>query len=136
MKFSESAALKNIRINFRSDSQHQSIVCDPILLKHAIGCLLENAVYFSLEGSLIDLVATGNQDSIIIEVIDFGHGVDKDDMAYVFNPFFSTRADRPGMGLPTAQRIVNQHMGSIELISGYKTGIIARITLPRHNLAD
>ncbi len=50
-----------------------------------------------------------------IEVIDTGSGVSPDVLDRIFEPYFSTKQQGTGLGLPTTRRIVNAHGGEIEV---------------------
>ena len=50
--------------------------------------------------------------------------------AHAFEPFFSTKPDRPGLGLAVAQSIVKQHGGQIEIESTLDKGTRVSIHLP------
>jgi two-component system sensor histidine kinase PilS (NtrC family) len=53
---------------------------------------------------LIDIRQSGEQ-SVIMEVIDNGSGIDGEDFERIFNPFFSTKKDGTGLGLAIVQRL-------------------------------
>jgi PAS domain S-box-containing protein len=106
--------------------------CDPDLLRAALEQLLENAIYFAPENSTISIKLSRTANELSVSIQDQGTGISPGDMAYIFNPFFSTRADKPGMGLPTVLRIINAHMGFIAVDSENGTGTCITITLPRN----
>jgi two-component system sensor histidine kinase HydH len=84
---------------------------DPDLLKQA----LLNVILNSLEAgaSRVDIVAGERGDGIVIAVRDDGPGVAEP--SRVFEPFYSTKADGSGLGLPTARAIVESLGGRLEL---------------------
>jgi PAS domain S-box-containing protein len=57
------------------------------------------------------------QPSIIIQISDTGVGISEDELARIFEPFFSTRKKGTGLGLWVTQDIVRQHGGRIEVTS-------------------
>ncbi|OGR22141.1 MAG: two component system sensor protein [Desulfobacterales bacterium RIFOXYA12_FULL_46_15] len=69
---------------------------------------------------------------LIIEVTDTGPGVAPEHISRVKDPFFTTRRDDGGMGLglSISEKIVNDHGGTLELISPPGQGLTARIVLP------
>ena len=52
-----------------------------------------------------------------ISIMDHGGGIAKEDIAKVFDPFFSTKAEGSGLGLATAYSIVKKHDGHISVES-------------------
>jgi PAS domain S-box-containing protein len=55
------------------------------------------------------------QQSVAIRIDDTGCGIGDEDMARIFEPFFSTRKDGTGLGLWVTQNIIRQHGGRIEV---------------------
>jgi signal transduction histidine kinase len=51
------------------------------------------------------------------EVRDNGHGMDKDTMQRIFQPFFTTKHSGHGLGLAAVQGIVRGHRGALRVDS-------------------
>lgn len=71
-----------------------------------------------------------NRSSIQIEICDSGPGIASEHMDKVFEPFFTTRAQGTGLGLPIARRIIDQHQGSITLQPEHPRGTRVTVVLP------
>ena len=76
---------------------------------------------------------TGATEYIVISVKDNGSGIPEEQRAHIFDPFFSTKAPGKGtgLGLVTAQTIVQEHGGWIEFDREVGKGTEFRIFLPR-----
>jgi signal transduction histidine kinase len=68
--------------------------------------------------------------SIQVEICDNGCGVAPEYLDKVFEPFFTTRAQGTGLGLPIAKRIIDQHRGSISLQPEPPGGTRVTVVLP------
>jgi signal transduction histidine kinase len=69
------------------------------------------------------------QPSILVQMSDSGVGIAQDDIARIFDPFFSTGKKGTGLGLWVTQDIVRQHGGRIEVSSDVGRGTVFSIVL-------
>ncbi|MBM4330100.1 MAG: ammonium transporter [Deltaproteobacteria bacterium] len=76
--------------------------------------------------------STGNRGSSVVEIsfLDSGEGIPEEVQNRIFEPFFSTKEEGIGLGLPIAQRIVAEHRGEIKVKSIPGKGAAFYITLP------
>jgi two-component system nitrogen regulation sensor histidine kinase NtrY len=63
----------------------------------------------------IKVVAARDGDDIVIDVIDNGIGLPKENRSRLLEPYVTTREKGTGLGLAIVGRIVEDHGGSIEL---------------------
>jgi signal transduction histidine kinase len=54
----------------------------------------------------------------------------EEELKRVFDPFFSTKRFRYGMGLPLVKQIVSEHLGAIRVESEPGKGTTFRMTFP------
>ncbi len=75
---------------------------------------------------------------VLIEVGDTGIGIPKENLARIFEPFFSTKevGSGTGLGLSTVYGIVKQTGGFIFVESTKGSGTVFQIFLPRHHQSD
>jgi PAS domain S-box-containing protein len=128
---------RKISLMFRDQMPEQhAVTFDPHLFRLAVNELLENAISFSPDGGVLDIAIYPTDGGTALEVKDCGTGIRDEDKEYIFDPFFSTRAQGTGMGLAIVERVVNEHMGRIEVESKFGKGTTVRITLPHCTAAD
>lgn len=107
---------------------------DPLLLRQAIGNLVDNAASFAPAGSTIVLRARADGAQAVIDVVDSGPGVPGFALDRVFERFYSLA--RPGgekstgLGLPFVREVAALHGGAAGLENGAGGGARAWITLP------
>lgn len=73
-----------------------------------------------------------DEDHLLIEVIDTGHGMSERDLERVFEPYFTTRRENnaTGIGLTVCESIAKAHGGFIQLQSKEGKGTIATFCAP------
>ncbi len=69
-------------------------------------------------------------DRVAVTVQDQGIGMTAEDMAHIFDPYFTTRRTGTGLGLPISKNIVEGLGGSIAVTSRRGEGTEVRIDLP------
>jgi PAS domain S-box-containing protein len=74
------------------------------------------------------------REEAIVEVSDNGRGIHDEDLARIFNPFFTTRPGGTGLGLPAVRRIARAHGGRVEVSSSPGAGSTFTIHLPLNPL--
>jgi signal transduction histidine kinase len=100
--------------------------------------LILNAIQAMEQGGKIKIFsalkrqsADGREANFIeIAFQDSGKGIPEEIRGRIFEPFFSTKEEGIGLGLPIAQRIVEEHGGEIRLESTPGKGTTFYITLP------
>lgn len=109
-------------------------------LRRALQNLTGNAVKYGSDGRWIGVTVrrtiVRGGDEVQISVSDRGRGIDADDLAHIFEPFYRGRCaiERQihgnGLGLSLVKRIAEAHGGRVTVTSESGTGTTFTITLP------
>jgi len=119
----------------RNYSDMPRIYCSPGSLNQAFMSLLKNAAEAITGKGKISISTFAKDDHIRIEISDTGKGIVKTDIARIFDPGFTTKGARVGMGLGLPicyDVIVEEHGGSIDVSSEQGKGTTFIITLARY----
>jgi signal transduction histidine kinase len=103
---------------------------DGFQLKQAILNLLLNALQATPPRGHVVVSTSGGRDRLVVAVSDDGEGMDSSTCEKVFTPFFTTREEGTGLGLPLVRRIVEQHQGTIEISSLAGQGTTVTMVFP------
>lgn len=107
---------------------------DALLLRQALGNLLENAIGFAPQGSRIDLRANREGQGIVISVRDRGEGIPPYALERVFERFYSlprpSSGKSTGLGLPFVREVALLHGGTAQVGNHDEGGALARLLLP------
>jgi two-component system sensor histidine kinase DctS len=114
------------------------LLADRVLLEQVLLNLTRNAIeamqHTAPEKRILRIVAEPERDvsppTVIISVIDHGHGIAPEVAQQLFSPFFSTKSEGMGMGLNVCRTAVEFHGGSLQHHDNPRGGTIFRFTLP------
>jgi signal transduction histidine kinase len=113
-------ALKNIRIIKAYETEDGMILMQRPKIKMALTNIIINAIdaMASVDGEL-RLVTNSNEDEYSIEIEDNGCGISKENLKYIFKPYFTNKPGGLGMGLAATDSIlrsnhVEVHVQSVE----------------------
>lgn len=103
---------------------------DPERIRQALHNLLQNAIHASPPGEEVRLLASPNGSSIRFVVEDKGEGIPPELAERIFTPFFTTKSQGTGLGLPITRRIVEGHGGRLLVESAPGQGTRITVELP------
>jgi signal transduction histidine kinase len=92
--------------------------------------ILLNAAEAMPEGGILRVQAFQEEDKAVIQVVDSGRGIPAEQLANIYNPFFTTKMTGAGMGLTKVYMIAQQHRGQIEVDSRPSSGTTFTVRLP------
>ena len=110
---------------------------NPQAIAQLVTILLDNAIKYSPERSIVSIATESNSRQVTLIVSDQGIGMDEETISQIFTRFY--RADKArtqkgshgyGLGLAIAKKIVGAHRGKITVESTLGVGTTFRIELP------
>ena len=107
---------------------------DARLLSQAFGNLISNALKYSPDGSLIEVIATREGDGVTVTVTDRGLGIPAQDLPHIFERYARgtnvTGIVGTGVGLFFVKVVVDLHGGSVAVESKEGVGTKFTVRLP------
>jgi two-component system OmpR family sensor kinase len=111
-----------------------NITADHDLLFLALLNLLDNAIKYSQPDDTIELRASENGNTVVIEVADTGPGIPDDEIDEVWRELFRGKGARgipgSGLGLALVQAIITRHNGQTKIRSRSNQGTVVSVHLP------
>ena len=121
---------KNVAISVDLVERPLKINAQKDLIRMAVFNILRNALESTSEGGRISVSTSSDVKKVMLTVSDTGHGIPKEILGKIFDPFYSTQVYTFGMGLPLIKQIVSEHLGEIEVESETGKGTTFRISFP------
>ena len=114
------------------------VLTDPGLLERVLANLFANALAFSPAGQRPELRASRAGDAVLLEVIDYGHGVPDDLKDRMFEPFqrLDGKSSDPsvgtgvGLGLAVVKGFLDTMGGTVRAVDTPGGGLTMRVQLP------
>ncbi|MDE0848570.1 MAG: ATP-binding protein [Nitrospinaceae bacterium] len=107
----------------------------PNLIRNAIQAMPDGGeLRLQTEKALIPVSGSesgkGTREFITVTVTDTGGGICANDLAKIFNPFFTTKDKGTGLGLAISHNIIKAHQGTIEAVSEEGKSTSFRVKIP------
>jgi two-component system, NtrC family, sensor histidine kinase HydH len=109
---------------------------DDASIRGALMNLMLNSIEAMPDGGILSITSDRISDALRVEIVDTGRGIGEEEAKKIFEPFYTTKTNGLGLGMPYARRIVEQHGGSIALNSHPGEGTTISVILPAQKEAD
>jgi signal transduction histidine kinase len=90
---------------------------DQTSLRGALMNLMLNAIEAMPDGGTLSIVLHQSEESLRLEIADTGRGIGEAEAKKIFEPFYTTKEQGLGLGMPYAKKIIDQHGGTISVSS-------------------
>ncbi len=121
---------KNVKLRWRLSDRPLKINMQKNFLQVAIQHALRNAMEATQPGGTVIVETDAENETVTVTITDTGSGIPEQEVEKIFDPFYSTKTHRYGMGLPMIKQVVSEHLGEIKLISEQGKGTSFRMIFP------
>jgi two-component system sensor histidine kinase KdpD len=124
------------RLQVTLEPELPEVCLDPVQIAEALSNLVDNALRYSPSDRPVELRASRQGETIVLEVLDRGPGLPEDDVERIFDrwyrgPVAPESARRGiGLGLPVCRDLVRAHGGQLTAANREGGGAAFCITLP------
>jgi len=129
------ALKENIQLNLVIDENLPEIFADKNRLKQVLINVLDNSFKFTPAEGNISIRAHLEAENIIIQIIDTGCGITKDELPRVKEKFFKGKNanSKNGIGLSICDEIIRLHEGKLQIHSIFGKGTEVGIIIPTYD---
>ncbi|WLV24661.1 ATP-binding protein [Aciduricibacillus chroicocephali] len=127
---------QNHKIRIIDETIHDSILGDAGRIEQVFTNLVGNAMKFSPGGGEVEIRLVGNEDHILIQILDHGMGIPESELKKLFTKFHRVdnseqrKVGGTGLGLAISREIIGDHKGEIWIESEEGIGTTVSFTLP------
>ncbi len=124
-----------LEINLTVAPELPPIAGDPYHLRHAVECLIDNAIKFTPSGR-VDVEVHQRDNQVYLVVADTGIGIDESEFEAIFDRFYQVdgsstrRYGGMGLGLTVVRAVASEHKGQISVESQPGHGSRFTLSLP------
>jgi signal transduction histidine kinase len=112
------------------DENLPEISMDERHMKQALLNLVKNSKAAMPKGGVFSISTNFADNEIRMSICDTGEGISKENLAKIFEPYFTTGVSGTGLGLTQVYKIIREHHGEITVDSMPGTGSEFKINLP------
>lgn len=126
--------LKKQKLHFVCDSNFQ-VHADSLRMEQIVLNLLDNAMKYSKENTIVTLEVQKKDNKTIFSVMDNGIGIPSDEIDFIFEKLYRVEKSRSrsfggsGIGLSVVKELVEAHGGNIEVRSTLGKGSTFTVTI-------
>ncbi len=107
-----------------------TVHADPMHLHQVFWNLITNAKEAMTEGGTLEIGVTMEPQTLRISFRDSGRGMTPEQQARLFQPLFTTKARRVGLGLVVVKNLAQANGGRVEVVSEAGKGSVFTVVLP------
>jgi signal transduction histidine kinase len=120
-------------ITVKTESSEEFIVqqLDASKMTRVYENIIKNAVESMPGGGVLSINVVSSENEISVSINDTGRGMSEEELADLFQPFYTNKENAIGFGLVYARQVIEAHSGSITISSEKGKGTSVTVTIPR-----
>jgi two-component system sensor histidine kinase FlrB len=122
--------VQGMQVRWQCDSREGELLCNRDTLVGSLLNLIENAIQAAGREARLKVHLYGRGQALRLCISDDGPGIDRDTLARLGEPFFTTKTTGTGLGLAVVKAVARAHQGDVQLRSRPGRGTCAILTLP------
>ena len=119
-----------VEVRMSPDRNRATVMLDEASMNGALLNLILNAIEAMPKGGTLSITTEAVDETLRLEITDTGRGISEEEAKNIFEPFYTTKEQGLGLGMPYAKKIIEQHGGLISLRSQPGEGTTIYVTLP------
>ncbi|MBU9889502.1 MAG: PAS domain-containing protein [Candidatus Omnitrophica bacterium] len=121
---------RGVRVKFSREPKVPPFLMDRERLYAAFMNLIKNAMEAMRPGGLLKITVTRKEQCAVIAFADTGCGIEEEDLARIFDIYYTTKKEGSGLGLMMVYDAVSEHGGKVEVTSKRGKGATFKVLLP------
>jgi signal transduction histidine kinase len=124
------AKARSVRLTVQVLGSLPPLLLDRQQMQQALLNLLLNALQATPPGGAVQVTAEAGATEVRLTITDQGSGIALEMLERIFDPYFTTKPEGTGLGLPIALRIIQAHGGTLDVRSIPGQGTTVEVRLP------
>ena len=125
---------RKIEVKIEIDGSIPEILGDRGQIKQVFFNLIKNAMEAMPSGGTLKILARADEEQVTLQFIDNGIGISQENIAKIFDAYYTSKEDGHGLGMMIVQRILRQHGGQIAIESQVDVGTAISLQFPQQHI--
>tara|TARA_B100000035_G_scaffold158719_1_gene135317 strand:- start:415 stop:1605 length:1191 start_codon:yes stop_codon:yes gene_type:complete len=125
---------RKIEVKIEIDGSIPKILGDRGQIKQVFFNLIKNAMEAMPSGGTLKILARADEEQVTLQFIDNGIGISQENIAKIFDAYYTSKEDGHGLGMMIVQRILRQHGGQIAIESQVDVGTVISLQFPQQHI--
>ena len=124
------ANMNSVQIKTICTNDEIYVKCDVNQIKQICINFIKNGIEAMDSGGVLTVKVDQSTNEILLSFIDEGKGIHESILKKLGQPFFTTKENGTGLGLMVSKKIIEDHLGSMQIHSKLNEGTTIEVRLP------